>query len=140
MKTNHIALVVSGEVGSWVLIDTLSDEQEIEYFEQLMHVRDPDPLRRIYQLRTVQQGKEDEMADFIENLVSQPFVSEKVKTQGIRWFKSKIKIENFHQLEMEAAQVISEFAFKMFQKEPEKTDYFLVAPQSRIRVRVFLMR
>lgn len=137
MKTNPIALVVSGGNGSWVLVDVLSNEKEIEYLEHLIQQGDPEPLQRIYQLRAIQQSQDDEMGDYIESLVSQPFIDQKIKDQGIRWFKSKIKIENYHQLEREAAQVISDFAFKMFQEFPEKTDYLLISPQSQVRVRIF---
>ena len=139
MKTAEqptIAIVVTRQGGEPVLAETLTSTEEILEMELAIHNRDPEPLRRLQEYRTRHSSEEEEFADFVEGLLSQPFVKPDVQDHAIQWFKSRAKIEAFQKAEDEASRVIAHYAFQVFVQDQEKTDFLLAGPKARVRIRI----
>src|SRR4051812_4735027 len=98
MKAATLALIIKyqGELPS--LIDVLSDEREIEIFEsnaRETRTDDEVALSAVYEHRMTQSQEDNEFGDYIEELLSQPFVRPEVQEHAVAWFKSKIRIEQY---------------------------------------------
>lgn len=136
-----IALIVEqgaeGEERRWV--ETLSDDREIDIFEAAQIEGTSDPLSTVYDSRRRQTQEEDEFGDYIEELLSNPFLRPEIQEHAIQWLKSKIRIDQFHKTEQEAAQVIARCAFGVFEDDPSRTDFFLSGPTTSVRIRVFVL-
>ena len=137
LKTNTIALIVGYQAELPVLLDTLSNEGEIQLMENALRSGQSRPLEQIYENRVNEAKREDEMGDYIEELLSQAVVKPEIQQHGIQWMKSKIKIEKYQKAEKEAAQVIAGYAYKIFQLDRSKVDFLLTGPNSQVRVRIF---
>ena len=131
-----IALVVSLNQGTPVLEETLTSVEEMLELELALLSEDPDPIERVRYLRTKHKIDEEEFADFVENLLSQPFVKPEVQEHAVQWFKSRAKIESYQKAEDEASRVIAEYAFQVFASDPTKTDFLLSGPKAKVRIRV----
>jgi hypothetical protein len=81
--------------------------------------------------------EEGEFGDYVEELLSQPFVGTEIQEHGVQWLKSKIRIERYQRTETDAAKVIAEYAMKVVSEDPDKTDFFLAGPNTMVRIRVF---
>lgn len=143
MKVATVAIVVrypqdavpSGAVLS--LVEVLSDEHEIHLLENSCKSGEPDPLKVVYDFRRRQVDEEGEFGNYVEDLLSQPFVGPEIQEHGVQWLKSKIRIEKYQKTESEAAKVIADYAMKVIAEDPEKTDFFLAGPSTMVRIRVF---
>ena len=131
-----IALIVTRISGETVLAETLTDAGEIQEIETAMHDRDPHPLRRVHEFRAKQMSEEEEFADFVEGLLSQPFVKPDVQEHAVQWFKSRTKIEAYQKAEDDASRVISQYAFQVFSSDPKRTDFMLAGPRAKVRIKV----
>jgi hypothetical protein len=131
-----IALVVARHQGELVLTDTLTSSEEILELELALMNRDVDPLKRVQDYRQKQAVEEEEFADFVEGLLSQPFVKPEVQDHAVQWFKSRSKIETYQKAEDEASRVIANYAFQVFSSDPSKTDFLLAGPRAKVRVRI----
>ena len=140
MKTNTIALIIQSQTDPLQLIDTLSHPREIDFFESALTSGEVDPLQMIYDYRVKESKQDEEFGNYIEELLSRPFLKPDVQRHAVQWLKSKIKIEHYQKIERDAAKTISDFAYKIFQKDPTKTDFFLTSKTSQVRVRVFEVR
>lgn len=139
MKTGTVALIVhtQGPESKPTVLETLSDDQEIQWIEQKItepHLAVVDELKK---LRETKSLEEEQFGDYVEGLLSQPFVAPAIREQGMQWLHSKIKIEKFRKSEREAAQVIAEFAIKFFAENPQCEDFYLMGPSAKVRVRIF---
>jgi hypothetical protein len=139
MRINTIAIVLShpdnsGDVPS--VVTTLSDEREIESVEAAVRSGSADPLEEIRERREREQKEEDEFGDYVEGLLSKPFLHPDVREHGVQWLKSKIRIEQFQKTEAEAAKVIAEYALGLFLKDPDQVDFVLAGPSAQVRVRI----
>jgi hypothetical protein len=130
----------AGKSTEWVLVDTLSDDLEIGAYEQALVQGTDDPLSVVYEVRSKRAEEDEEFGDYVEELLSKPFVPPEVQDHGVQWFRSKNRIEQFQKAETEARSVIAEFAFKIFQSDPTRTDFVLASPNAEVRVRVFLLK
>jgi len=139
MKTAMLALVVKFEKEAPSLVEILSDDREIRLFEGHIAQGDGDPLQKVYEVRELQNKEDSEFADYVEDLLSQPFVRTEIREHGVQWLKSKIRIEQYQRNEAEAAKIIAEYALKLFQSDKERTDFFLAGPSSKVRVRIFVL-
>ena len=140
MKAATIALIVrSSEKEIPQLVDVLSDEKEISILETGVGSGEPDALARVYDLRSTQAKEDEEFGDYVEELLSQPFVKPEIQQHGVQWLKSKIRIEQFQKNEAEAARVIAQYALKVFTTDPGRTDFFLAGPRTQVRVRIFVV-
>lgn len=139
MKVSTVALIISLDGESPCLVDTLHDEYEIEYLEVALRTGEPEPLRQIFDHRARQLKQESEFGDYVEELLSQPFLHPEVQRHGIQWFNSQIKIEKFQKSEAEAVKIISDYAFKIFKGDRSQTDFCLASPNSQVRIRVFAL-
>ncbi|MCM2323460.1 MAG: hypothetical protein NDJ90_09385 [Oligoflexia bacterium] len=140
MRAATVALVVSHNDGSSALLETLSDDREIALFETAMSTGEENPLQSVYEFRTRQQKEETEFADYVEDLLSKPFLRPEIQEHGVQWLKSKIRIEQYQKSEIQAAKVIADYAFQVFSQKPETTDFFLSGPTAKVRIRVFVVK
>jgi hypothetical protein len=149
MKVSTVALVVSLEVSEDAtqpssqlgpqLVAILHDEYEIEFLQIALSSGHADPMQHIYEHRAQMNQQDDEFGDYVEELLSRPFLKPEVQRHGVQWLKSKIRIENYQKLENQAIQVISDYAYEVFKSNPSRTDFLLTSPVSQVRVRVFVI-
>ena len=139
MKAATVALIVRKEQKSQGLVEVISDEREIAAYEAALAVGDSQPLDRVHEHRVRQLEEDNSFADYVEELVSQPFQKQEIREHGVQWLKSRIRIEEFQRSESEAAQIIAKFAFQLFSDDPEKVDFFLSSPTAQVRIRVFVL-
>jgi hypothetical protein len=143
MKAATIALIVRSQGGPGrkepELVEVLSDDREISILETAAEDEHADPLAKIYEHRSIQAREDDEFADYVEDLLSQPFVKPEIQEHGVQWLKSKIRIEEFQKNEREAAKIIAEYALKVFRGNPDRRDFLLAGPKAHVRVRIFVM-
>ncbi len=88
-------------------------------------------------MRERQSKEDEEFGNYLEDLLSQPYVRQEVQEHGLAWLKSKIRIDEFQKAESEAAEVIARFAFDRFRKDQSMTDFLLAGPTARVRIRIF---
>jgi hypothetical protein len=139
MKTAEqptIALVVTRNGGEPVLAETLTSAEEILELELAMINQEPEPLKRVHEYRLRQLSEDEEFADFVEGMLSQPFLRPEVQEHAVQWFKSRSKIEMYQKAEDEASRVIALYAFQVFAGDPRKTDFLLSGPKARVRIRI----
>jgi hypothetical protein len=134
-----VALVINGGPDP-VLLDQLSDDHEIALLEKAVTQGRLTALDDVYQARAQQKEEEERFGDYVEDLITQPFVRPEIRDHGIQWLKSKIRIEQFQSSEQEASRVIADFAFKLYCENRELTDFLLAGPHAQVRVRVFLIK
>lgn len=138
MKVATVALVVEGQSHS--LVDVISDDHEISLLENSSKSGEGDLLRPVYEFRQKQCAEDEQFGEYVEDLLSQPFLRSEIQEHGLQWLKSKIRIEEFQRTENEAAKIIAEYAMKILTENPEKTDFFLAGPKTMVRVRVFAQK
>ena len=134
-----LALIIQYQAGDPELVETVTDEREIEVLETAVTTSESDPLTRVLQFRAEQAKEEDEFGNYIEELLCQPFVRPEVQSHGVQWLKSKMRIDEHKKTETDAAQVIAQFAYKMFQEDPAKTDFLLAGPNTQVRIKIFVI-
>jgi len=134
-----LALVVQYQAGDPEWVQTFTDEREINVLESALTQRKKNPIETVIQFREQQAQEDEDFGNYIEDLLSQPFVRPEIQTHGIQWLKSKMRIENHKRTEANAARVIAEFAYKMFQQDSNKTDFLLAGPIAQVRIRVFVI-
>ncbi len=139
MRAPTIALAVVIRHGTPVLLETISDSQEIHLLEQSVQHRESDPLQRVHDFREKQRREDNEFSDYVENLLSKPFLKTEIQKYGVQWLKSRIRIEQFQKDEKEAAKVIADYAFQIFSGETSLRDFFLSGPKAQVRVRVIVL-
>lgn len=138
MKIGTVALIVSCPQGEPELVETLSDELEIATLESAV-ASGEDPLMAVQAIRDKRQKEDEEFGNYVEDLLSQPFVPTEVRQHGVQWFRSKNRIEQFQRAESEARSVIADFAFKIFKREPTRQDFVLSSTAAEVRVRIFVI-
>ncbi len=132
-----IALIVSNvDSKDRILCEALTSSDEILELELALMNADPEPLKRVHDFRSKQNAEDEEFADFVESLISQPFVKPDVQEHAVQWFKSRAKIEAYQKAEDHASQVIAMYAFEIYQTDPSKTDFFLAGPRAKVRIRI----
>jgi hypothetical protein len=131
-----IAIVVTRNGGEPVLTETLTSAEEILELELALINKEPEPLKRVHEFRERQKAEDEEFADFVEGILSQPFLKPEVQEHAVQWFKSRGKIETYQKAEDEASSVIAKYAFQLFAEDPRKTDFMLAGPRARVRIRV----
>lgn len=135
-KVGTVALVIRLEQDSPVLVDQFSDDAEINAFESAAQEGTENPLDAVYERRQKLAREDEEFGNYVEDLLSQPFVRPEIQEHGVQWLKSKLKIENFQKCENEASKVIADYAFRVFLEDPSKTDFLLAGPMAKVRIRV----
>ena len=135
-RTGTVALVVRIESGSPILLDQISDDHEIEILEQSMKVGGSQALEDVYHARDRQFEEEERFGDFVEALITQPFVKQEILEHGVQWLKSKVKIEKYQRQERDATRVIAQYAFQVYSENPGLTDFMLSGPHAQVRIRV----
>jgi hypothetical protein len=143
MKVATVAIVVRypqdavSSAAASSLVEVLSDEHEIHLLESSFKSGETDPLKVVHDFRQRQSEEEGEFGNYVEELLSQPFVGPEIQEHGVQWLKSKIKIEKYQKTEIDAAKIIADYAMKVVAEDPEKTDFFLAGPSTMVRIRVF---
>ncbi len=123
-----------------VLCEALTSADEILELELALMNGDAEPMKRVHAFRSKQNTDDEEFADFVEGLLSQPFVKPDVQEHAVQWFKSRAKIEAYQKAEDNASQVIALYAFEIYQSNPTKTDFFLAGPRAKVRIRVIELK
>jgi hypothetical protein len=136
-KIGTVALIVRYDGNIPSLVETFSDDREIELFEAALSTGESNPLDSVYEMRARQAKEDEEFGDYVEELLCQPFVKPEIMEHGVQWLKSKMKIEQYQKCELEATKVIAGYAFKLYQEDPQKVDFLLAGPAAKVRVRVF---
>jgi hypothetical protein len=131
-----ITLVVALKQGVPVLVETLTSLDEILELEMALMSQESEPLKRVQAYRQKQIAESEEFADFVEGLLSQPFVKPEVQEHAIQWFKSRMKIEAYQKAEDEASRIIAQYAFQIYLADQDKIDFFLTGPKAKVRVRI----
>ncbi len=139
MKVGTVALVVGYKEKKAVLLDYFSDDREIAVFESALYSGENKPLQYVYQVRKQTQKEDEEFGNYIEELLSRPFIKPDIQEHGVKWLKSKLRVEQYQKTEAEAAQVIAEYAFKLFQENPARKEYFLAGATAQVKIRVFTL-
>ncbi|MGE0615935.1 MAG: hypothetical protein AB7P04_09855 [Bacteriovoracia bacterium] len=136
-KVGTVALVVNTHGESPVLVEALSDDREIGILEKGMDQGDGNPLALIYDLRERQEKEDEEFGDYVEELLSQPFLKPEIQDQGVQWLRSKIKIEEYQKSESDATRIIASYAYQIYQEDRARKDFTLASPNAKVRIRVF---
>ncbi|RYZ68989.1 MAG: hypothetical protein EOP09_08495 [Proteobacteria bacterium] len=137
MKFGTVAVVLANDGGAERWVDTFSDEREIARLEQAIRGGEEFPLEEVYTLREKQKKEDESFGDYVELLLSQPFVRPEVQSHGVAWMKSKIRIESFRRQEQEAAETIAEYALVQYWKNPDLADFTFAGRDTEVRVRIF---
>lgn len=136
-RTATVALIVHGSGPQLKLEAILSDEREIHYLEVLLNSGERAPLERILEMREKQAKEDDEFGDYVEELLSRPFLRSEVQEHAVQWLKSKLRIEQFQKQEAAAAKIIADYACALLKEDPDRVDFILKGPKAQVRVRVF---
>jgi hypothetical protein len=139
MKAATIALAVEFKNNKPVLLETLADSREIGILESSLELRVGDPLRKVYEFREEQTREDEEFSNYVEDLLSKPFLKTEIQTHGVRWLKSRIRIEKLQKEEILAADVIARYALQILSHEKELRDFCLAGANAHVRVRVFVL-
>lgn len=139
MKLGTVALIVRFQGPQAILLDTLSDDQEIHLFEAAIHEGHNDPLEAIYKWRAKQAVDDEDFGDYVEDLISRPFIRTEIREHGIQWFKSRMRIQQYREHEAKAAQVIASYALKLFEERPSRNEFVLAGPKAKVRILVFTL-
>ncbi len=147
MKIGTVALIIaySGEgpveaSPEPCLVESISDELEIATLEVALNSGQEDPLKAVYEVRAKRSSEDEDFGNYVEGLLSKPFLPDEVRQHGVQWFKSKNRIEQFQRSENEARAVITDFAFKLFKSEPSRQEFVLASTAAEVRVRVFVLK
>jgi hypothetical protein len=140
MKASTIALVIHVAAKEKAnLLEVFSDDREISLLEAHWEADQPSSLQKIHENRALQSKEDEEFGDYVEDLLSQPFVKPEIQQHGVQWLKSKLRIEQYQRSEAEAAKIIADYALKIFQNDPGRRDFFLAGPRAQVRVRIFVL-
>lgn len=134
-----VALLISFRAGQPVLLDALSDDDEVKMLERAIERGSEDPIGQVYEHRTKAAEEDEAFGDYVEDLLSRPFLKPEIQKHGVQWLRSKLKIEHYQQSEAEATRVIAAYAFQVFMEDPAKTDFVLAGPRAKVRIRVFTL-
>ena len=136
-RQGTIALCVRTKEGKPEFLEAISDDDEIALLENALQDRMNDPLETVRAFREQRKIEDEKFGDYVEDLLSQPFLRPQVQEQAVQWLRSKIRIEEFQQSETEATKVIAAYAYQVFCDNPEKKDFTLLGKSAAVRIRVF---
>lgn len=134
-----IAIVVKLEENVPVLIDAFSDDTEIVWLEKAIMDGAGDPLRDVYERRASQRLEDEEFANYVEELLSQPFLDPKIQEHGVQWFRARHRIEMHEQNEREAKAAIVQYAMDIFAENLSLTEFELNGNQSKVRIKIHVL-
>lgn len=132
-----LALVICFKDQSPSHLATISDEREISILDHAIQTKERNPLDKVIEHRELVAREEEEFGDFVEQLLSQPFQRTEIREHGLAWFQSRIRLEQFQKEETDAARVVAEYAYAVFQEDPRRRDFILDGAAAKIRIRIF---
>lgn len=138
-RTGTVALAVRLDGRGPQLVDQFSDDREIDLLAEAIAQKEKNAIELVYALRKKQAQEDDEFGNYVEELLSQPFLRAEVRQHGLQWLNSKIRIEHYQRCESEATRVIAQFAFQIFCGDPKKTEFVLSGPAAEVNVKVFVV-
>jgi hypothetical protein len=139
MKAATVALIIKLEGETPNLVETLSDDREIHILQTAVGSGEQDPLQKVYAQRELQSKEDEEFGDYVEDLLCQKFLKPEIQEHAVQWLRSKVRIEEFQKNESQAAKVIADYAYKIFQSDPERKDFFLAGPSTKVRIIVYVL-
>ncbi len=137
MRMGTVALIVRFDGDTPVLVETLSDDQEIQLLEDALRGGDDEPLKKVHEARELRVQEDEKFGDYVEYLISQPAVKNEIRSHGLEWFYSKMRIENYRRSEAEAAAVIAGYALEVFSEMPNRREFILAGPRAKVQVKVY---
>lgn len=135
-RVGTVALVVRPTDGSHVLLDAISDEEEIARLQSALEKGETEPLRAVYEYRQDRVKEEERFGDYVEELLSQPAASLQIQKQGADWFRSRARIDEYRRVEIEATRVIARYAYEVFLEDPRRREFVLAAEKGQVRIRI----
>lgn len=139
MKVATVILVVSHETGIPQLVEFLSDDEEIAVFEAASAMGDHQPLQRVHDHRHRQAQEDQAFADYVEELLSQPYQRQEIIDHGTQWLKARLRIEEHQESEYQAVKIIANFGMQLYFGNPERIDFCLQGAATQVRVRIFVL-
>ncbi|MBN22842.1 MAG: hypothetical protein CL678_16265 [Bdellovibrionaceae bacterium] len=136
-KTGTVALVVHQKETGVFLQEILSDELEIRTFEKAIEDGISDPLDIVYIRRARVFQEQEDFANYVEELLSQPFIQEDIREHGVQWMKSKIKIDRYEQEEKNAVKTIADYAYQVYLENQAVKEFMLAGPHASVHIKVF---
>jgi len=135
-RTGTVALVVRIESGSPILLDQISDDRELEILDRCVKEGSSRALEEVYLQRDRVVEEEEQFGDFVEALITQPYVKPEILEHGVQWLRSKVKIEEFQRQEREATRVIANYAFQVFAENQDLREFMLSGPSAQVQIKV----
>jgi hypothetical protein len=132
----NIAVIVNHEKTG--MVEFLADQSEIEFFQDSTKSLS-ERLQDIYLMRAQREQQEEDLADYVENLVLNPMLHPEIKQQGVEWFYSRIKIDQYRQKELQAAQLIAQYAFEQFLADTQKATFDLSSSENTVHIKIFTL-
>ncbi|MBU6374685.1 MAG: hypothetical protein KGQ59_01700 [Bdellovibrionales bacterium] len=132
-----LILMGSDSDGRPFVLESVSDEPEVAFMEQIFADRHPNPVLALKEHRRRQEHEDEAFADYVEGLISAPSCGLRIQDHASQWFKSRIHLEQYRQAEAVARQVIVDFAFRLFCQDPSQTDFTLASSNAEVRVLVY---
>ena len=136
MERSGTVLILVGRDGEGRarIIETASDDGEVGFLQQVLADPHADPVAAVRERRTLREQEENAFADYVEGLVSSPSCGIELRRQAGLWFRSRIHLETYRAAEVEARRVIVEFAIRLFEEDPNRTDFTLASEFAEVRV------
>jgi hypothetical protein len=119
------------------ILETLVDPSEIQLLESSFRAQAQDPLQEVYRYRAYLEQQDEAFGEEVEALLSRPFIQPQVRAQGLRWLRAKMKIDQFQKKEQEAARVIAEYAYRIFEKNPQQVQFQIQSKHLSVDVKIF---
>ncbi|MFN7683888.1 MAG: hypothetical protein ACK5QT_00555 [Oligoflexia bacterium] len=140
VRSGTVVLLLAAQPGKPPrVLESLSDEREVAFVEAVLQEGHPDPVWALRHRRTTQAREEEDLADYIEGLVSEPHCKIEILEHASQWFQSRLQLERFQNAESRARDIIVEYALKIYQEDPSRVDFVLSAPTAEVRVRIHLV-
>ena len=94
-------------------------------------------IKTLEDYRDKKEKENQQFEDYVEQLLSHPFLKPEIEKHALSWMHSKIRVEAYEQEERKAARVIGNYAFQLFQKSPQQSEFLLNGKDSEVRVFVY---
>jgi len=123
------------------LVETLTDSGEIDLVKQIEKDTNlEDVLKLVKHYRQANRALEERVGDQVEEILVSLSSPPEAKFHAMEWMKSALKMESFRKDEYSAAQTIGQFAYDVYKKQPELTDFVLQAEKAQVRVLIFSLQ
>jgi hypothetical protein len=134
-----LILIARDSNGTLQVLDSVSEDPEVSFVEQVLAKNHPNPIEALRQRRRLQEQEDEAFADYIENRVSAPSCTFEIREHAGKWFRSRIHLEQYKKSEAEAREVIVNYAFRVFLSDTSQRDFILASAQAQIRILIYVV-